>query len=124
MVDSKPMPWRARIRREVKFLRGLLRTLNRVKSIAPDSANLICDDLEAAVDTWRERRAITFEGRTITYGEMDAIANRYAHWAKGQGLRRGQTVAVFLPNRADYLPIWIGLSKIGVVSALINNNLA
>ena len=118
------MPWRARIRREVKFLRGLMRTLKRVKSIAPGSTNLICDDLEAAVDLWRERRAITFEGRTVTYGEMDAIANRYAHWAKGQGLRRGQTVAVFLPNRLDYLPIWLGLSKIGVVSALINNNLA
>ena len=118
------MPWRARIRREVKFLRGLMRTLKRVKSIAPGSTNLICDDLEAAVDAWRERRAITFEGRTVTYGEMDAIANRYAHWAKGQGLRRGQTVAVFLPNRIDYLPIWYGLSKIGVVSALINNNLA
>ena len=117
------MPWRARIRREVKFLRGLMRTLKRVKSIAPGSTNLICDDLEAAVDAWRERRAITFEGRTITYGEMDAIANRYAHWAKGQGLRRGQTVAVFLPNRLDYLPIWLGLSKIGVISALINNNL-
>ena len=124
MVDSKPMPWRARIRREVKFLRGLMRTLKRVKSIAPDSGNLICDDLEAAVDAWRERRAITFEGRTISYAEMDAMANRYAHWAKGQNLRRGQTVAVFLPNRIDYLPIWYGLSKIGVVSALINNNLA
>jgi fatty-acyl-CoA synthase len=124
MVDTRPLPWRARIRREVKFIRGLLRTLKRVKSITPDSTNLICDDLEAAVDAWRERRAITFEGRTITYGELDATANRFAHWAKGQGLRRGQTVAVFLPNRMDYLPIWYGLSKIGVVSALINNSLA
>ena len=123
MVDVKPLPWRARIRREVKFIRGLWRTLQRVKSITPESTNLICDDLEAAVDAWRERRAITFEGKTLSYGELDAVANRFAHWAKGQGLRRGQTVAVFLPNRADYLPIWYGLSKIGVVSALINNNL-
>ena len=39
-----------KIRREVRFLKGLSRTLKRVKSIAPDSVNLICDDLEAAVD--------------------------------------------------------------------------
>jgi fatty-acyl-CoA synthase len=114
----------ARVEREVKFMGALLRTLNRVRSIAPDSDHLICDDLEAAVDQWRERRAITFEERTLTYGEMDAIANRYAHWAKGQGLRRGQTVALCLPNRIDYLPIWYGLSKVGVVTALINNTLS
>ena len=113
-----------RLKREWRFLRGLMRTLKRVRSIAPDSPNLICDDLEAAVDTWRDRRAITFEGRTITYGEMDAIANRYAHWAKEHGVRKGATVALFLPNRIDYLAIWYGLSKVGVATALINNNLA
>ena len=117
------MKLKARVQREVRFLRGLMRTLQRVRSIAADSPNLMCDDLEAAVDQWRERPAITCAERTITYGELDAIANRYAHWAQEHGLRRGQTVALFLPNRIDYLSIWYGLSKIGVATALINNNL-
>ena len=117
------MNLQARIRREIKFLRGLWRTLGRVKGIAPDSKQLICDDLEAAVDQWRERPAILFEGRTVTYAELDALANRYAHWAKGQGLRRGQTVALLMPNRIDYLAVWYGLSKVGVATALINNTL-
>ena len=114
---------RTRIAREVRFFKGLQRTLKWVKSISPDSRNLICDDLEASVDKHRERPAITFEGKTITYGEMDALANRYAHWAKEQGITRGQTVALFMPNRMDYLPIWYGLTKVGVATALINNNL-
>jgi len=117
------MRLRARLKRELRFVRGLNRTLKRVKGIAPDSPNLICDDLQAAVDRWRERPAITFEGRTVTYGEMDAIANRFAHWAKGAGVRRGQTVALFMPNRLEYFCVWYGLSKIGVVTALINNQL-
>ncbi len=117
------MRLKARVQREYRFLRGLLRTLQRVRTIAADSPNLICDDLEAAVDTWRERPAISFEAQTISYGELDAIANRYAHWAQEHGLRRGQTVALFLPNRIDYLSIWYGLSKVGVATALINNNL-
>ncbi|MDO9474486.1 MAG: long-chain-acyl-CoA synthetase [Caulobacter sp.] len=117
------MKLRTRIAREVRFFKGLQRTLKWVKSIGPDSRNLICDDLEAAVDKHRERPAITFEGKTITYGEMDALANRYAHWAKEQGITRGQTVALFMPNRMDYLPIWYGLTKVGVATALINNNL-
>lgn len=113
----------ARLKRELKFLKGLSRTLKRVKSIAPDSTNLICDDLEAAVDKWRDSQAIVFEGRSVTYAELDGIANRYAHWAKGQGITRGQTVALFMPNRLEYLAIWYGLSKVGVATALINNQL-
>ena len=113
----------ARLRREWRFLGGLRRTLGRVKSIATDSPNLICDDLQAAVDKWRDRPAMTFEGRSVTYGELDAIANRYAHWAKSLNLRRGQSVALFMPNRLEYFCIWYGLSKVGVVTALINNQL-
>ena len=113
-----------RIRRELRFLRPLIRTLNRVRSVAADSPHLACDDLEEAVDRWRERPALQFEGRTITYGEFDALANRYAHWAAARGLRRSSTVGILLPNRLDYVAAWYGLSKIGVAAALINNHLA
>ena len=118
------MPFMADLQRERRFMRGLNRTLKRVKSIASDSANLICDDIQAAVDQHRDRTAMTFEGRTVSYAELDAIANRFAHWGKGINLRRGQTVALFMPNRLEYFPIWYGLSKIGVVTALINNQLS
>ena len=113
----------ARLKRDWRFLRGLNRTLARVKTIAKDSDNLICDDLQAAVELHRNRPAMTFEGRTVTYGELDAMANRYAHWAKGLNLRRGQVVALFMPNRLEYFAVWYGLSKVGVVTALINNQL-
>jgi fatty-acyl-CoA synthase len=118
------MPLKAKLQREWRFLTGLNRTLGRVKSIAPDSETLICDDMQAAVEKWRDSTALTFEGRTVTYGELDAIANRFAHWGKGLNLRRGQTVALFMPNRLEYFCVWYGLSKIGVVTALINNQLA
>ena len=118
------MRLKARLEREWRFLRGLNRTLKRVKSIAADSPTLICDDLQPAVEKWRMRPAMTFEGRTVTYGELDGIANRYAHWAKGLNIRRGQTVALFMPNRLEYFCVWYGLSKVGVVTALINNQLS
>ncbi|HUO12923.1 MAG TPA: long-chain-acyl-CoA synthetase [Caulobacteraceae bacterium] len=113
----------SRLEREWIFLRGLVRTLARVNSIAANSPNLITDDLERAVDRWRSRPALSFEGDTLSYGEMDALANRFAHWADDAGLRRGDVVAIFLPNRLDYLPIWFGLTKVGVAAALINNQL-
>ena len=113
-----------RIRREWRFLRPLIRTLRRVRSVAADSPHLSCDDLEDAVSRYRERPALQFEGRTLTYGEFDALANRYAHWAASRSLRRGSTVAILLPNRAEYIAAWYGLTKIGVAAALINNHLA
>ena len=113
----------ARLKREWRFLRPLMRTLQRVRSVSADSPQLSCDDLQDAVDRWRERPAIVFEGKTLTYGEFDALANRYAHWGTGRGLKRGQTVAILLPNRPDFIAAWYGLNKIGVTAALINSHL-
>ncbi|MDP3174732.1 MAG: long-chain-acyl-CoA synthetase [Phenylobacterium sp.] len=117
------MSLKAKLKRELRFFRGLNRTLGRIRPLSPESKTLVCDDLQAAVEHWRERPAMTFEGRTLTYGELDAMANRFAHWAKGAGLRRGQTVALFMPNRLEYFAAWYGLSKVGVITALINNQL-
>lgn len=113
----------ARLKRDVRFMAALRRALQRIKSVRPDSTQLVCDDLEAAVDRHAQRPAIVFEGRTLTYAQLDAAANRYAHWATGRGIKRGDTVALFMPNRLEYVAVWYGLSKIGVATALINNQL-
>ena len=113
----------APIAREFRFLRGLARTLWAVRKIKPDSTTLICDDFEIAVDRFEDHTALIFEGERYTYRQLDALANRFAAWADAQGVQRGDTVALLLPNRAEYVPAWAGLAKIGANAALINNNL-
>lgn len=39
------------------------------------------------------------------------------------GLKRGDVVCVFMPNCAEYVYTWLGMAKLGAVSALINSNL-
>lgn len=39
------------------------------------------------------------------------------------GLKRGDVVCVFMPNCAEYVWTWLGMAKVGAVSALINSNL-
>ncbi|MGZ8371014.1 MAG: AMP-binding protein, partial [Caulobacteraceae bacterium] len=112
-----------RLRREIAFIRPLIRTLRRVGGITGSSPTLACDDVEQAVDRWPERTALISGAERMTFASMDRLANRYAHWARAQGLKRGDTVAIMLPNRIDYAPIWYGLSKVGVAAALINNHL-
>src|SRR6185295_14980316 len=113
----------ARLAREIRFVRGLFRTLWRVRKIAPDSPLLICDDFEAAVDKFADHTALVFESDRLTYRDLDSLANRFAAWGEAIGLQPGDTVALLLPNRTEYVPAWIGLAKIGVATALINNNL-
>jgi fatty-acyl-CoA synthase len=113
----------ARIARETKFLSGLARTLMAVREIDGDSDVLVCDDFERAADKFENHTALIFEDQRYTYRQLEALANRFAAWADAQGLKRGDSVALLLPNRAEYVPAWMGLAKLGIASALINNNL-
>jgi fatty-acyl-CoA synthase len=113
----------AKLAREARFIGGLARLFWRIRAIAPESETLICDDFEAAVDKFADRTALAFEGQRYSYRQIDALANRFAAWGLAQGVSRGDTVAVLLPNCAAYAPAWIGLAKIGAAAALINTNL-
>ena len=62
-------------------------------------------------------------GNSLTFKEADDLANRIANIFYAAGYRKGDVVAIIMENRIEYLPIWIGLSKIGVISSLINFNL-
>jgi len=59
----------------------------------------------------------------MTWGELDEYANRVANWALEQRLSRGDVVALLMENRPEYIAIWLGLSRVGVVTALLNTNL-
>ena len=113
----------ANIRRDLKFAGGLRRLLARIKPITLDSEVLVCDDLEEAVDKYPDNIAVEDERRSLTYREFDQMANRFGHWARGRNLKRGDTVALVMSNRVEYLAAWMGFSKVGVATALINTNL-
>ena len=112
------------LKRDWTTLSGLRTLLANGKDINPDSLNIVADDLEASVDKHKANVVFRFEGQIMTYGELDKLANRVANWALGEGLKAGDAVALFMENRPEYVAVWFGLSKIGVVSGLINHNLS
>jgi fatty-acyl-CoA synthase len=61
---------------------------------------------------------------TLSYRELAIRSHQYARWGQAQGLRPNDTVCMVMPNCAEYMAIWLGLTRIGVVVALVNNNLA
>ena len=88
-----------------------------------DAPYTIADYIEGQVAKFGELPFILFEDRRITYREYNAMANRFAHWGLSVGLRAGDTIGFMMTNRAEYVPVWSGLAKIGVKAALINTNL-
>ncbi len=79
--------------------------------------------VEANALKFGQRSAIVFEGKEVTWAEVNALANQYAHYLKGQGLQRGDTVSVIMENRIEFLALLVGVNKIGVTAGLINTNL-
>jgi Acyl-CoA synthetases (AMP-forming)/AMP-acid ligases II len=55
--------------------------------------------------------------------QVEAYSNRVANFFLAQGLKKGDSVALMLENRPEFVCLWLGLSKLGVITALINHNL-
>ncbi len=59
-----------------------------------------------------------------SYRELNERANRLANAMREMGVKRGDRVAVLALNEPEYLELYFGLGKIGVVLVPINHRLA
>jgi acyl-CoA synthetase (AMP-forming)/AMP-acid ligase II len=62
-------------------------------------------------------------GETVTFGELEARANRVAQFLRDAGLRRGDHIAVFIENSPRLLEIEAGAERAGLYYSLINTYL-
>ncbi|HMH64164.1 MAG TPA: AMP-binding protein, partial [Rhizomicrobium sp.] len=56
----------------------------------------------------------------FSHVQLAARANKVARWALAQGIQKGDTVCLLLSNSPDYLAIWLGITRIGGIAALLN----
>jgi fatty-acyl-CoA synthase len=70
-----------------------------------------------------EAPALLSDRERLSFAGLAERARRYARWASDHGLRKGDVVALIMSNRPEYMAIWLGLSRLGVITALINPQL-
>ncbi|NEV76384.1 long-chain-acyl-CoA synthetase [Rhodopseudomonas sp. BR0C11] len=91
--------------------------------IEREPQRLLCD----AIAEWATRTpnapALISENERFSYAELTQRIDRYARWALEHGIGKGVIVGLLMPNRPDYLAIWLGITKIGGVVALLNTHL-
>ena len=117
------MGLKAAIRREFVYISSIARTLWLLRLVKPHSRRTIVDIVEAQARKRPDNAAIYCADQVMTYAQLDARANRYAHWAMSQGIGQGSVVALLMENRPDYIAAWLGMFKVGAQVALINTNL-
>ncbi|HWG07022.1 MAG TPA: long-chain-acyl-CoA synthetase [Beijerinckiaceae bacterium] len=67
--------------------------------------------------------ALVSDRECLSYKGLAARANRYARWGLNLDLQPGDVVGLMMPNRPEYLAIWLGITRIGGIVALLNTHL-
>lgn len=76
------------------------------------------DMLRRSAERFPNKPAILWEGRSLSYGELDRAANRFANALLAAGVRKGEKVGIVCRNRIEYPVVFFGVARSGAV--LIN----
>ncbi len=70
---------------------------------------------------WRpERTAYVIGAHRVTYRQLNALANRFAHALRGLGVGRGDRVATLAGTRLEYPAIYFAAAKLGAIHVPLN----
>ncbi|WP_280247287.1 acyl-CoA synthetase [Nocardia abscessus] len=83
-------------------------------------ANNFADLFEHSVDAMPERAALIESGRRVTFGELDARANRLAHYLATVGVGPGTHVGFQMHNGIETMETLIACFKLAAVPVNIN----
>ena len=66
-----------------------------------------------------DKIALIFEDQRFTYKQLNQLANRMANGLRGLGIKKGDRVALFLPNIPEFVISYLGILKIGAVAVSV-----
>jgi long-chain acyl-CoA synthetase len=89
--------------------------------INPDEYSSLIDLLDSACERYADQPAFTSLGRTITYRQYRELAVHFAAWLQqGAGLRKGDRIALMMPNVLQYPVALYGALLAGLT--VVNTN--
>src|SRR4051794_16132517 len=100
-----------------------LRALRRAAHVGPDRSRTLPRVIDEIAAKQPDAPALIGDAEAFSFAEVAACQNRYARWGLAQKIAPGDRIGLMMPNRAEYLAAWLGLTRIGAVVALLNTNL-
>ena len=91
---------------------------NDVPEQVPQPKQPLQDLLSNAARAFPHRPALIFFGQKISYRELDRLSNRFAHVLQAKGIKKGDRIALVLPNIPQYFIAFYGALKTGATIIL------
>lgn len=79
--------------------------------------------LDRVVRCFGPREALVFEERRFSFADVRAEIDRASARLGQLGLGPGDKVAIWMPNRPEFIWYWLGAAQIGVVPVVLNTRL-
>ncbi len=80
----------------------------------------LADLFELVVDAVPDRDALVADPVRLTYRQLEARSNRFAHYLQGKGVKPGEFVGILARNRAEWVEAMIGCFKSRTVPINLN----
>jgi fatty-acyl-CoA synthase len=103
--------------------RAWSRALELTAPIARNPDRILPTVIEELAEKFGDAPALLSNQECLTYRALAERSARYARWAIEQRLAKGEAVCLLMPNRPEYMAIWLGITRVGGVVALLNTNL-
>src|SRR5215470_3649227 len=89
--------------------------------IDPDAHRSVLDMLDGAMKRFADKPALRCLGQTLTYDDVDRLTRDFAAYLQGKlGVRKGDRIAVMLPNLAAFPLAMIGIVRAGAAQVNVN----
>ncbi len=89
-------------------------------SLKPYPEKTVIDLVHESAEMRPEAPAVWFKGVTLSYGEIDRLSDAFAAGLVKMGVKKGDRVAVLMPNTPHYVIAELGVWKAGAIVASIN----
>lgn len=119
-VQFSPKDLLPKIMQLAPRLPTILRGVKLLLTVKPTSKKAIPLLVEKHARRKPEQLAIVGHDSQYTYAELNATANRYAHYFASHGVQKGDAVAIMVENRPELLAVTLGALKLGAIAAMIN----
>ena len=88
--------------------------------IDPDRYHSLAEVFRESVEKYRTRIAYVSVGTEMTYDECERQAKQFAAWLQSRGVKKGDRVAIMLPNSLQYPVCLFGTLLAGAIVVNVN----
>src|SRR5687767_2487454 len=90
------------------------------RTLVPYPDRTLLDYLRETAASWPDRPALLFKGATTSYSELERRSDRFASGLISLGIKRGDRVAIALPNCPQFIIAELGAWKAGAIACPVN----